>query len=113
MRHSMINFNRRTLGILAALLIGVLLAVYVFKVSWNAIGPLVLIGLMLLMHGGHGRHGSHDEGDQRDEHTGHTSAPAGDNNASTLAMDPNTRGLTTDGAAQPATREETHRHGCC
>lgn len=114
MGHSMIDINSKTLAIVALLLVGAFVAVYVFNVSWSTVGTVALIGSMVWMHGGmHGGHGSHGSDPSRDEHAGHPVEPTRDDNAKTIAPDANARGLASDEKAKSTAREESHRHGCC
>lgn len=110
MGHSMISINRRTLAIIAVLLIGAVIAVNVFNVSVNTIGYIAVIGFMVLMHGG--MHGSHSGHGSHDEHAGQAIEPTRDDNAKTIAADSNARGLS-DEQAKTVKQEESHRHHGC
>lgn len=121
MGHSTIGFNTKTLAIIAALLVGALVAVYAFNVSWNTIGTIAFVGFFVWMHlGGHGMHGGHggmhgENGDatRRDAHAGHTVDAARDNNARTIAPDSNARGLPSDAQAKSVARAEPRDRGGC
>lgn len=122
MGHSIGNINSRTLGIIALLLVGALVAVYVFDVSWNTIGTIAFVGFFAWMHmgmhgshGGHGMHGGHGDDARRDAdpHAGHTVDSTSDGNAKTIAADSNARGIATDDKTKSVAREQSHRkHGC-
>ena len=112
MDHSMMGINRKTLAIVAVLLVGALIAVYLFDVSWSTIGTVALVGFFawmhMGMHGGHdGMHGGHGDDVRRDEHAGHTVDTARDENAKALAPDGNARGLAPDETAKTVAREES------
>jgi hypothetical protein len=110
MGHSMMGINGKTLAVLAVLLVGGLIAVYVFNVSLNTFGIIALIGLMALMHGGHGGHADHS---RRDEDVGHAVERTRDDSAKTITSDPNARGLASSESAKTIQREEPRRRGGC
>lgn len=110
------DLNAKKLGIIALVLGGVVLAVYVFRVSWNVIGTLAFLGLMLFMHGGHGGHGGHGssgEADRRDEHAEHAVSGADADGVRTSTADPIARSLSSIASEQTATGEEARRHRGC
>ena len=106
----MIGINSKTLAIGAALLVGAVLAVSVFKVSLSTLGYVALIGFMFLMHGGHG---GHQDDASRDEHAGHAVESTLVENAKSIAEDSNARGLASGESAKAVTQEESHRHHGC
>jgi hypothetical protein len=110
------GLNGKKLGIIALVLVGVVLAVYVFRVSWNVIGTLAFLGLMLFMHGGHGGHGGHGssgEADRRDEHAEHAVSGADADGVRNSAADPIARGPASAAGGQTATGAEAKRHSGC
>ena len=114
MGQSMLGINSKTLAIVAALLVGAVIAVSVFNVSLNTLGFVALIGFMFLMHGGHGgMHGGHQDDARGDAHAGHTVESTRDDNARAIAPDPNARGLASNDQAKAVKQEESHRHHGC
>lgn len=110
------GLNGKKLGIIAFVLVGVVLAVYVFKVSWNVIGTLAFLGLMLFMHGGHGGHGGHGssgEADRRDDHAGHAVSGADTDGVRSSTAEPIGRGLSSAASAQTTTGGEAKPHSGC
>ena len=105
MDHSMMGINRKTLAIVAVLLVGALIAVYLFDVSWSTIGTVALVGFFAWMH--MGMHGGHGDDARRAAHAGHTVDTARDENAKALAPDGNARGLAPDETAKTVAREES------
>ena len=118
MGHSMgAMINKKTLVIAAVLLVGALIAVYGFNVSWRALAPFGFVALFVWMHaGGHGMHGGslrgQDDDPPQDQHASH-SAAAADSNARALAPNTDVRPGTTGTEATAATREAPRRHGGC
>jgi len=117
MGHSIGRINSRMLGIVALLLVGALVAVYIFDVSWNTIGTIAFVGFFawmhIGMHGSHGGHGMHGDDSRRDEHAGHTVDSTSDGNAKTIAANSNARGIATDDKTKSVAREQPRRHRGC
>lgn len=110
--------NKRTLAIAAVLLVGALIAVYGFNVSWRTLAPFAFLAFFVWMHtGGHsmhgGGHGGQGDGPPRDEHAGHTPALTSDSAAPTLAPDTTSRPLDSSKDTTSGAREDTRRHDGC
>lgn len=118
MGHSMgTMINKKRLAIAAVLLVGALIAVYGFNVSWRALAPFGFVALFVWMHmGGHGMHGGslrgQDDNPPQDQHPSH-SAAAADSNVRALAPDTDARPLASGAEATSEAQEARRRRGGC